>query len=174
MKYFELFGWQAHFDIDIAALKKKYHALSRESHPDFYTLESNDAQSESLKDSTDLNLAYKTLKNPRLLLKYILEEEGAVLEGKDANMSQGFLMEMMEINETIMELQFDPDEDKMAEAKKAFQDRVKALELVGDKLKADYDAGLLSENLNDLRQYYFEKKYLNRMEENLNNSESEI
>lgn len=174
MKYFEIFGWEPHFNIDLSELKKKYHGLSRESHPDFFTQASEDAKSNSLSDSTELNQAYKTLKSPKLLLKYILEQEGVVLEGSEVSMSQTFLMEMMEINEAIMEMQLEEDQSKLVEIKKAFEERVEALEQSGEKLKNAYDRGIRQEGFVELRQYYFEMKYLDRMRENLNNEEVDI
>ena len=169
MKFFELFEWTPHFNVDLKALKKKYYSLSRTAHPDFFTQESEDVQSHALADSTQLNLAYKTLKNPTLLLKYILEEEGIALEGKSINMPQDFLMEMMDINEAIMELQFDPDEAKLSEARKSFDERMAHLTEAGNALKADYNTSKTPEVLEGLKDYYFKMKYLNRMAENLNN-----
>jgi len=174
MKYFKIFELEPHFNIDLNALKKKYYILSRNTHPDFFTLETGDKKAESLADSTKLNHAYKTLKDPNARLKYILEQEGLVLEGKAAEMPQSFLMEMMDINEAIMELKFDPDPTKLQVAKTEFYTKLTALESVGSALKSAYDNGGDSDNLNALKDYYFKKKYMNRMQENLENQVGEV
>jgi len=174
MEYFQLFGIEPHFNIDLSALKKKYYALSRNTHPDFFTLETATQKAESLSDSTTLNQAYKTLRDPNKRLKYILEQEGLVLEGKGAQMPQHFLMEMMDINEAIMELQFDPDPSKLEEAKKDFNEKLATLESIGDTLKTQYDSGTNQENLAALKDYYFKKKYMVRMRENLEGQAGEI
>ena len=37
MNYFELYGLPLSFRVDQAALKKRFYALSRQYHPDFFT-----------------------------------------------------------------------------------------------------------------------------------------
>ena len=58
----------------------------------------------------------KTLKDFDKRMKYILDQKGIMDEEGQNKLPQSFLMEMMEINEALMELEFDFDEVKKNEA----------------------------------------------------------
>ena len=59
--------------------------------------------------STVNNKAYQVLSDPQKRLHYILELKGVFKEGENYLLPQTFLMEMMEVNEDLMDLQFEPD-----------------------------------------------------------------
>ena len=107
MNYFELYDIPESFEIDQAALKRKFLELSKKYHPDFHTLNDEGEQEDALKMSVLNNEAYKTLKNKELLTAYILELNGITL-GDNDSIPQDFLMEMMDINERLMDVQMDP------------------------------------------------------------------
>ncbi len=167
MEYFELFDIPVAFILDEAALNASFIQLSRECHPDLYTLAPEEKQDEMLERSTEINKAYKVLKDFDLRLKYILTQKGAMGgEGQD-KLPQAFLMEMMDINETIMELQFDPDPAMTKKAK----EQISAFDV---ELQASI-AGILQapnavqneSTLAAAKDYYLKKKYLKRIYENL-------
>jgi len=167
MEYFEFYNLPISFLVDEKSLKRQFLKKSREFHPDFYTLESKEKQEDILKYSSLNNAAYKVLKDFDLRMKYILTQSGTLQgEGKD-KLEQSFLMEMMDINEALMELQFEPNE---AESQKILS-QIKAFET---ELKTDVEDFLVKEinslsadDLESVKQYYLKKKYLNRLEENL-------
>jgi len=167
MEYFELYSLPVSFLIDEKDLKKQFLKKSREFHPDFFTLESEEKQEDILRSSTLNNAAYKVLKDFDLRMKYILTQSGTLKgEGQD-KLEQSFLMEMMDINEALMELQFEPNE---VESQKLLS-QIKAFET---DLKKDVETFLAKEinslstdDLESVKQYYLKKKYLNRLEENL-------
>ncbi|HRD80271.1 MAG TPA: Fe-S protein assembly co-chaperone HscB, partial [Saprospiraceae bacterium] len=61
MNYFEFFRLPLSFQLDEEALRKAFYANSKKYHPDFYTLESEEKQTEILELSTINNQAYHTL-----------------------------------------------------------------------------------------------------------------
>ncbi|NJN78060.1 MAG: DnaJ domain-containing protein [Saprospiraceae bacterium] len=75
------------------ALKKKFYQLSKQFHPDFYTLESEEKQAEILELSTINNDAYKTLSDFDKRMEYILKEKGVYAEEGQNKVPQDFLME---------------------------------------------------------------------------------
>ena len=101
MDYFEFYDIPLSFQPDQALVKKKFYALSKEFHPDFYITESEEKQQEILDLSTLNNKAFQTLSNPDKLLPYILQLKGVLTEGEKYALPQDFLMEMMEVNEAI-------------------------------------------------------------------------
>merc|ERR1712127_1087704 len=66
---------------------------------------------EVLELSTLNNNAFKTLSNFDKRMKYILELKEVLGEEGKNKIPQEFLMEMMEINENLMELEFDFDKN---------------------------------------------------------------
>ncbi len=78
--YFEIFSLPAKLVIDTAALEKSFYALSRRLHPDRFASKSAEEQAAALAESSRLNDAYRTLKDPVARTEYLLKLEGVELE----------------------------------------------------------------------------------------------
>jgi len=80
MDYFEIFSLPPHLTIDTAALEKSFYALSRKLHPDRFAARPAAEQAAALAESSRLNDAYRTLKDPIARTEYLLKLEGIELE----------------------------------------------------------------------------------------------
>src|SRR5664280_2887047 len=80
MDYFEIFSLPPHLVIDTAALEKSFYALSRKLHPDRFAAKPAAEQEAALAESSRLNDAYRTLKDPIARTEYLLQLEGVELE----------------------------------------------------------------------------------------------
>jgi molecular chaperone HscB len=80
MDYFEIFSLPPHLTIDTAALEKSFYALSRRLHPDRFASKPPAEQAAALAESSRLNDAYRTLKDPIARTEYLLKLEGIELE----------------------------------------------------------------------------------------------
>jgi molecular chaperone HscB len=78
--YFSFFGLPLKLNVDVAALEKDFYALSRKLHPDLNAGTGGPEQEWSLEQSSMLNDAYRTLKDPIKRTKYLLHLEGVELE----------------------------------------------------------------------------------------------
>ncbi|HKO18306.1 MAG TPA: Fe-S protein assembly co-chaperone HscB [Acidobacteriaceae bacterium] len=78
--YFEIFSLPPHLTIDTAALEKSFYALSRKLHPDRFAGRPAAEQDAALAESSRLNDAYRTLKDPIARTEYLLKLEGIELE----------------------------------------------------------------------------------------------
>jgi molecular chaperone HscB len=78
--YFTFFGLPRKLNIDVAALEKEFYALSRKLHPDIYSTAEMREREWSLEQSSQLNDAYRTLKDPIKRTEYLLRLEGVELE----------------------------------------------------------------------------------------------
>jgi len=78
--YFEIFSLPAHLVIDLPALEKSFYALSRRLHPDRFASKSAEEQAMALAESSRLNDAYRTLKDPIARTEYLLKLEGVEME----------------------------------------------------------------------------------------------
>ncbi len=170
MNYFELYELPLSFNPDQQLIKQKFYQLSKQFHPDFYINEPEEKQQEVLELSTQNNKAFQVLKDPQKRLQYILELKGQVVEGANYVLPQSFLMEMMEVNEALMEMEFDPDPTKLAEVKKLVETIEKQLEAELQALTEAFDqhGGQEQEaTLMAIKDLYYRNKYLWRIKESL-------
>jgi len=102
VNYFEVFGFPEILNIDLNSLERKFHELSRQYHPDYFTTGSVEEKQKALRMTALLNDAYRTLRHPVRRVEYLLDVEGFKPDG--SKVPKSFLMEMFEINEQVEEL----------------------------------------------------------------------
>jgi molecular chaperone HscB len=78
--YFSFFGLPRRLNVDVAALEKDFYLLSRKLHPDLNARAGSQEQEWALEQSSLLNDAYRTLKDPIKRTEYLLHLEGVELE----------------------------------------------------------------------------------------------
>jgi molecular chaperone HscB len=78
--YFMFFGFPRKLDLDTAALEREFYALSRRLHPDVFAQAEPLERAWSLEQSSMLNDAYRSLKDPIKRTEYLLRLEGVELE----------------------------------------------------------------------------------------------
>ena len=80
MDYFTFLRLPRKLNLDVAALEKDFYELSRKLHPDLNARAGSEEQEWSLQQSSLLNDAYRTLKDPIKRTQYLLQLEGVELE----------------------------------------------------------------------------------------------
>lgn len=167
MNYFTLFEIPVSLKVNASEILKKYYVLSKQHHPDNYTLSSDAVQEESEKLTAIINQAKLVLENPTKRLAYILQEEGLISDDEKQQLSSQFLGEMMDINEQLMELEFEPDAEQMSKVK----DEINQIE---EKIYKEVELYFSQDELNltdadwvKLKEYYFKQKYIQRIKEKL-------
>ena len=80
MNYFEFFNLPRKLTLDVVALEKQFYTMSRKLHPDRFASKPVAEQEAALAQSSLLNDAYRTLKDPILRTQYLLKLEGVELE----------------------------------------------------------------------------------------------
>lgn len=170
MDYFSLYDLPISFYPDLTLVKKKYYELSKKYHPDFYINEPQEKQQEVLELSTLNNKAYQVLSDPQKRLHYILELEGLIYEGENYTLPQSFLMEMMDINEALMELQFNAGPEMMENLKSDVaaieKDLNTELQKLTDAFNVQVDAEK-NKTLIGIKDLYYRRKYLDRIREGI-------
>jgi molecular chaperone HscB len=78
--YFSFFGLPLKLNLDVVALEKSFYELSRKLHPDLNARAGSQEQEWSLEQSSLLNDAYRTLRDPIKRTEYLLHLEGVELE----------------------------------------------------------------------------------------------
>jgi molecular chaperone HscB len=103
--HFLLFGLPRKLWIEMSALEKKFLQLSWKLHPDKFVNASAEEQELSLKRSSELNDAYRVLRDPVARVEYLLELEGMRKEGEHKQQAPPELLEeVFELNESLDEL----------------------------------------------------------------------
>ena len=117
--YFTQFGLPRHLHLDLAALEKQFYTLSRKLHPDRFASRPAAEQEAALAQSSALNDAYRTLKDPIQRTQYLLALEGVELEEQSKSATEAartsgaekkqivppeLLEEVFELNMQLMEM----------------------------------------------------------------------
>lgn len=165
MTYFEVFSLPPKLTIDTAALEKQFYTLSRKLHPDRFAGKPLAEQEAALAQSSRLNDAYRTLKDPVLRTQHLLKLEGIELEEQskaatDAARSTGIekkqvvppelLEEVFELNMQLQEMraakQMGEDEPELRRsllaAKDAFDARMVETQAELERLWSQWDHAL--------------------------------
>jgi molecular chaperone HscB len=110
--FFQVFGLERRFAIDLSALEHEFHRLSRKVHPDRFARADENERQWSLADTALLNDAYRTLKDSLHRTEYLLKLEGAEIgeehSGKDridpSKVPADLLEEVFELNMQLEEM----------------------------------------------------------------------
>lgn len=78
--FFSFFGLPRKLQLDEAQLEREFYTLSRKLHPDVYSRACAREQEWSLEKTSQLNDAYRTLKDPISRTEYLLMLEGTTIE----------------------------------------------------------------------------------------------
>jgi molecular chaperone HscB len=103
--YFAIFSLPRKLWIEMSALEQKFLQMSWKWHPDNFVNASQAEREASLRRSSELNDAYRTLKEPVARVEYLLAIEGARKEGEQKQqVPPELLEEVFELNESLDEL----------------------------------------------------------------------
>ena len=161
--YFAFFGLPRKLNVDTGALEREMYTLSRQLHPDLFVRATSQEQHWSLEQSSKLNDAYRTLRDPIARTEYLLKLEGVELEEQSKQATEqaratgelkkqvvppDLLEEVFELNMQLEELKAnkklgedDPNLTRdLEQAKKGFETKLKD---IGSELEghwAEWDA----------------------------------
>ena len=167
MNYFELFEIPVQLQVDTKSLYPKFIALSKKYHPDFHTQSGAEGQMEALGMSALLNKAWKTFQQRDEVIRYVLMEKELLEAEEKYDMPPDFLMEVLELNDQLMELE-DDDAESKAGIQSALDGLQKDIYEPVKKLVENYQEGVTSsEELLWVKDYYYKKKYLDRISRQL-------
>lgn len=115
--YFELLGLPVRYALELEALEQRYREASRHWHPDRFSRAPASERAAVLQRATDLNQAYRTLKNSARRAEYLLKLRGVDLAseepGKQPPMPTEFLGEIMELHDELKEARAERDSQRL-------------------------------------------------------------
>jgi len=178
--YFALLGLPRKLTVKLDDLEQRFHRLSWKLHPDNFVRASEYERELSLVRASQLNDAYRALRDPVTRVEYLLASAGKRREGQNKQQAPPELLEeVFELNESLDELRGvrqgggDPAERaqlawRLEEAGKGFEEKLGVvdaeLELIGmewDRLSAENGGAIGAETAEQV-------KLMNRMNDVLN------
>jgi molecular chaperone HscB len=149
--YFELFGLQPAFALDVEALDRAYREIQSRVHPDRFAHAGDAERRASLQWTTRVNEAYQALKNPVQRASHILSLHGVdVAFETNTAMPQEFLMQQMELREALEEAIGAKSHEQLAKIRANLEQDKQSLEArLAERIDRDKDyagaAGLVRE-----------------------------
>ncbi|HWE31666.1 MAG TPA: Fe-S protein assembly co-chaperone HscB [Polyangia bacterium] len=149
--HFEVLGLPRAYHLDAADLESRYLALQKETHPDRFAKAMPRERMEAVVRNTELNDAYRVLKNDIKRAEYLLKLEGVDIGEEKPQSTTGatkqlvvdpkLLIEIMELREALADAHSDEDEAKVALlARDVMERRAVAMKLVDEGFTA-YETG---------------------------------
>src|SRR5271167_5249260 len=144
--YFTFFGLPYKLNLETGRLEREFYDLSRHLHPDINAIKSEREQEWALEQSSHLNDAYRTLRDPITRTEYLLRLQGVQLEEQSKAATEearrtgqlkkqvvppGLLEEVFELNMQLEEMRMNKKmgeidrslERELEDAKKHLQDK---------------------------------------------------
>jgi molecular chaperone HscB len=138
MNYFEVFGLPRVLSLDLKALEKSFHELSRKYHPDYFTTAPAEERQRALQMTATLNDAYRTLRHPVRRVEHLLQIEGFKPDG--SKVPRSFLMEVFDINEQLEEVKAgSASKQQIASLRREIEERAEGFERQLQKAAEDWD-----------------------------------
>ena len=136
--HFSLFGLPSAYTLDAVALERAYREIQARIHPDKFVNAGEAEKRASMQWTTRVNEAYRTLKDPVLRARYLLEQAGHDV-GFETNtaMPPAFLMRQLELRESLEEARDEPSLDAISAQLK--RDRQRLETLLAAKIDAEHD-----------------------------------
>jgi molecular chaperone HscB len=166
--YCALLGVPRRYDLDAEELRRRYLELSRHAHPDFYTGSSDESQALALTVSSSLNDAYRTLSDPFERAEYLEELLGGPSSAADKSTPDGFLDEMMVLQEELTDARLSGDHLALETRGEKLRARLAAMMARIAELFADFEAqvgceGIRLECLGRIRRQLNAVSYIRRL-----------
>ncbi len=152
--YFAFFGMPQKLQIEEASLEQRFHQLSWKLHPDNFVKASEYERNLALGRSSELNDAYRTLRDPISRVEYLLLRAGVRKEGTTKQQAPPELLEeVFALNESLDELREAKSEGlpaeaggdltelraKLTEAQKTFQEKLTDVDAELNTVFAEWD-----------------------------------
>jgi molecular chaperone HscB len=173
-EYFALLGLPRKLDVNEDQLEQRFHQLSWKLHPDNFVRASEHERLLSLEASSQLNDAFRTLRDRVSRIEYLLGQAGMRREGQHKQQAPPELLEeVFELNESLDELrearQAGGDPAARAELgrrleneRRSFETKLELVDMELEGLSSDWDRAM------DAADEAAQQKLMERMNEALN------
>lgn len=162
--FFELFGVPVSYEIDIDLIQQRYRELQKEVHPDRFVNASDKEKRISMQQTSWINEALNTLRQPVDRAIYLLKLKNVDLNlENETTMDAMFLMEQMEMREALSSI--GSKEDPLSELD-GFSAQIKSkMQTLVEEFSAAYENDQLDEARECIRKMQFMQKARKEVDE---------
>ena len=108
--FFEVFAVPVSSDLDLTQVSEVNRELQKSVHPDRFAHGSDQERRIAMQQTSLINEAFQTLKDPVTRIQYMLKLKGVDMDSEtDTTMDGAFLMQQMEFRESIAEIRSHTD-----------------------------------------------------------------
>ena len=167
--FFELFGLPVSYNVDLNKIQQQYMALQKQVHPDKFASGSDLEKRISMQQTSWINEAQTTLKDPVLRAGYLLKLRGIDFSlENETTMDAAFLMQQLEMRESLENIKNEADPlaalDSLAE-------KVKASTIV---MMDGFAQSLENDQLDDAREWMRKLQFIQKAKKEINILSAEI
>lgn len=163
--HFELFELPVSFELDLQDLSQRYRELQRAAHPDKFANASDHERRLSVEKAAAINEAYQTLKSPQQRARYMLELQSVSFDDeKDTALDSAFLMEQIELRESLSEL--NQSDDPLASLNQIMADIKKRISTVLEEISRKLASVPLDDKQKkNVKQLIHKMQFLNKLQQ---------
>ena len=163
--HFELFELPVSFEIDLSDLSQRYRELQRAVHPDKFANASDHERRLSVEKAAAINDAFQTLKSPQRRARYMLELQSVSFDDeKDTALDPAFLMEQIELRESLSEIS--QSDDPLTKLNQVMADIKNRIGDVLDEIREQLASGKLNDKQKEtVKQLVHKMQFLNKLQQ---------
>lgn len=163
--HFELFELPVSFELDLQDLSQRYRELQRAVHPDKFANASDYERRLSVEKAAIINDAYQVLKSPLRRARYMLELQSVSFDDeKDMALDPAFLMEQIELRESLSELS--QSDDPLAKLNHIMADIKNRIGEILEEISKQFSSGELDDSQKDaVKQLVHKMQFLNKLQQ---------
>lgn len=171
--FFELFDVPIAYEIDLDLVQQRYRELQKAVHPDKFINASDQEKRISMQQTSWVNEAFNTLRQPVDRAIYLLKLKGVDINlENETTMDAGFLVEQMEMREALSEIR--SKDDPLAELDDFSNQISKKMKNMTDGFSVAYENDQLDEAREWIRKMQFMRKAKKEVDELSEKIEDEI
>jgi len=166
--YFELFSLPVSFQLENTQLEVAYKKLQSEFHPDRVVNADDRTRVQALQQASTINDAYATLKSPLKRAAYLLKLAGIdAEEHNQLHLDEAFLIQQMEMRETLASLIGDEDLEGL-DAMKDSIDKEKTARL------ASFEAQFTASHFVEAKSIYNQLQFIYKLLDEIDKAEEKL
>ena len=161
--YYALLGIPRSLNLSLDTLQQRFYELSRQLHPDRFMRKSEAERQAALETSSNLNDAYRTLKDPIKRAEYVLSQEGFEIgEQRSKDVPPELLEEVFELNMALEEMRGGEESARpqLEQAEKNFTSMLESIHTQLQGLFEKYDSNPDRDVLSEIRAVLNRRKYI--------------
>ncbi len=167
--FFELFELPISYDVDLNKIQHHYMSLQKQVHPDKFANASDQEKRLSMQQTSWINEAQATLKNPVSRAIYLLKLKGIDINlENETTMDAVFLMQQLEMRERLENIK--QESDPLA----ALDDMAKELKLSSNGMKKNFAQFYETNAIDDARECIRKLQFMQKAKNEINNLSASI